>query len=217
MSASGQSWRWGAWLGAAFLLVLIASAVAPADRTIWLSENILPVFIVGYLAMVSRSFRLTPFSYASIFVFLCFHEVGAWFTYPQVPYGNIEWLGTDRNHYDRIVHFVYGLAFAFPLREVVLRIAGVIGFWGYFLPVSIVMSTSLLYEFIELWLASQLDGETATGFLGEQGDRWDAHYDLLLASAGALIAMGLTAAVHAWRQADFRIEWKESVRVKRPE
>lgn len=214
MHPLSESRRWAAWLTVAFLAVLATSAFAPADRTVWISENVLPVFIVGYLAATARSFPLSRFSYLSIFVFLCLHEIGAWFTYPKVPYPDLAWLDTSRNHYDRVVHLCYGIAFAYPIREAMLRIAGVRGFWGYFLPVNIVMSTSLLYEFIEWLLASRLDAAAATAFLGEQGDRWDAHHDLLLASVGAVLAMAITAAIDAARNVGFAAEWRESVRVK---
>lgn len=215
MNPSSDSHRWAAWLCGAFVVVLAGSAIAPADRTVWLAENVLPVFIVGYLAATARSFPLSRFAYVAIFVFLCLHEVGAWFTYPKVPYPGGAWLDGGRNHYDRVVHFCYGVAFAFPIREAMLRIAGVKGFWAYFLPISIVMSTSLVYEFIEWLLASRLDDASAAAFLGEQGDRWDTHHDLLLASVGALVAMVMAAARDAARQSNFAAEWRESVRVKR--
>ena len=52
-----------------------------------------------------------------------------------------EALGWERNNFDRVVHFSYGLLLAYPIREVFLRIAGVRGFWGYFLPLDLTMST----------------------------------------------------------------------------
>ena len=54
-----------------------------------------------------------------------------------------------RNHFDRLVHFLYGLLLAYPIREMFLRIGNVRGFWGYFLPLDLTMSTSMLYELIE--------------------------------------------------------------------
>ena len=57
--------------------------------------------------------------------------------------------GWERNNFDRVVHFSYGLLLAYPIREVFLRVANVRGFWGYFLPLDLTMSTSMLYELIE--------------------------------------------------------------------
>ena len=74
-----------------------------------------------------------------------------------------------------------------------LRIGNVRGFWGYFLPLDLTMSTSMLYELIE-WAAAELvGGDLGAAYLGTQGDVWDAHKDMALASLGALIAMTVTA------------------------
>jgi putative membrane protein len=37
---------------------------------------------------------------------------------------------------------------AYPIREILIRVAGVRGFWGYYLPLAITMSTSADYELI---------------------------------------------------------------------
>ena len=107
---------------------------------------------------------------------------------------------------------------AYPLREIVLRVADMKGFWGYFLPLDVTMSTSMLYELLE-WAAAMVFGEgMEVAYLGTQGDPWDAHKDMLLASLGALIAMSVTAFIN-WRlQHDFAREWNASltIRHKRP-
>lgn len=51
-------------------------------------------------------------------------------------------------------------------------------------------------------------------YLGTQGDVWDAHKDMVLASLGALTAMIVTAAINLSLQRDFAAEWNESLRVK---
>jgi putative membrane protein len=63
-----------------------------------------------------------PFTNAAcngLFLFLVFHEIGAHYTYSEVPYDQWaiaifgrsvnEIFGWQRNHYDRLVHFSYGL------------------------------------------------------------------------------------------------------------
>jgi len=88
------------------------------------------------------------------------------------------------------------------------------GFWGYFLPLDLTMSTSMLYELIEWGAAVNIGGELGQAYLGTQGDIWDAQKDMALASLGALLAMLVTAALN-WRyQRDFAREWNESWRVK---
>ena len=96
-----------------------------------------------------------------------------------------------------------------------LRVANVRGFWGYFLPLDLTMSTSMLYEQIE-WLAAEAFGSgLGAAFLGSQGDQWDAQKDMALASLGALITMSVTAIINSIYQRDFAAEWVESLRVHR--
>jgi putative membrane protein len=209
----------------ALLAVLwIALGIDPHDRHAWLLENALVVVAVGLLAGTYRRFPLSRISYTLIFLFLCLHTLGAHYTYSLVPYD--EWyrsltgrtlnevLGWKRNNFDRAVHFFYGLLLAYPIRELFLRVAGVRGFWGYFLPLDLTMSTSMLYELIE-WMAAEIfGGDLGIAYLGTQGDVWDAHKDMALASLGALIAMCLTGLIN-WRiKRDFAFEWTDSLRVK---
>ncbi len=202
-----------------------ALAIAPLDRHAWLLENALLVVAVVVLAATYRWFQLSRISYTLIFLFLCLHTLGAHYTYAAVPYDRWwasltgvtfnEWVGWERNNFDRVVHFSYGLLLAYPIRELFLRIAGVRGFWGYFLPLDLTMSTSALFELIE-WLAAELfGGDLGVAYLGTQGDVWDAHKDMALASLGALIAMSATAFLNFRSRRDFAAEWNESLRVKR--
>jgi putative membrane protein len=123
-------------------------------------------------------------------------------------------VGWERNNFDRVVHFSYGLLLAYPIREMFLRVADVRGFWGYFLPLDLTMSTSMLFELIEWGAAEAFGGDLGQAYLGTQGDVWDAHKDMALASLGALIAMLVTFALNRRYQRDFNREWAESLRVK---
>jgi putative membrane protein len=96
-----------------------------------------------------------------------------------------------------------------------LRIGNMRGFWGYFLPLDLTLSTSAIYELIEWGAAELVGGELGAAYLGTQGDIWDAHKDMLLAAIGALLAMIVTAMVNRRMQRDFANEWAESIRVKR--
>ena len=210
-----------------FLLVWGALAVSPLDRSDWAFENALSVLFVGVLAASTRWFPLSRVSYTLIFLFMCLHSLGAHYTYAQVPYdawveaitGSSlnEVMGWRRNHFDRLVHFSYGLLLAYPVREVFLRVVDVRGFWGYFLPLDVTMSTSMIFELFEWAVAESVGGELGMTYLGTQGDVWDAHKDMALASLGALIAMSLTVLVNARLQRDFAREWSDSFKVKHPE
>ena len=50
--------------------------------------------------------------------------------------------------------------------------------------------------------------------MGTQGDIWDAHKDMALASLGAFIAMVITASINIYIQKSFREEWKLSLSIK---
>jgi putative membrane protein len=207
-----------------FAIEWVALAIAPLHRDDWLLENALTVAAVALLASSYRVFTLSRISYTLIFLFLALHTIGAHYTYAEVPYDQWwkaltghtfnEMVGWERNNFDRLVHFAYGLLLAYPIREVFLRIANVRGFWGYFLPLDLTMSTSMLYELIEWGAAEVVGGDLGAAYLGTQGDIWDAHKDMALASLGALIAMTITALVNIRLRRDFAYEWTESLRVK---
>jgi putative membrane protein len=214
-------------LAVLFAVEWVALAVAPRYRQDWALENALVVVFVLALALSYRRLPLSLLSYTLVFVFLALHEVGAHYTYAEVPYD--QWaraltghsldavMGWRRNHFDRLVHLCYGLLLAYPVREVFLRVANVSGFWGYFLPLDLTMSTSVTFELFEWGAAALVGGDLGMAYLGTQGDVWDAHRDMALATLGAAIAMGVTAAVNIRLRRDFAREWAESLRVKRPE
>lgn len=211
-------------LGVVLAALWIPLAFDPFDRKDWILENVLVVLAIALLAITYRSFPLSRTSYTLIFVFLCLHTIGAHYTYAQVPYDDWwrsltgstfnELVGWQRNNFDRVVHFGYGLLLSYPIRELFLRVAGVRGFWGYFLPLDLTMSTSALYELIEWGAAEFFGGELGAAYLGTQGDVWDAHKDMALASLGALIAMSLVAFLNSRTKRDFAREWNDSLRIK---
>jgi putative membrane protein len=206
-------------------LVMLRSGVGAAKPSTWLMENAL-VGLVGLPLVLSyRRMPLSRFSYTLIFLFTCLHETGAHWTYARVPY-DAWWralfgvtlnsqLGFTRNNFDRLVHFAYGFLLAYPIREIFLRIANVRGFWGYFLPLDFTASTSMIYELIEWGAATVVGSDASNDFLGSQGDVWDTHKDMAMASLGALLAMTLIALI-TWRyKRDFAREFSESLTVKR--
>jgi putative membrane protein len=211
-------------LAVLFGLLWTALAIAPWHRADWALENALVAVFVVVVALTYRRLTLSRVSYTLIFLFLCLHEVGAHYTYAEVPYD--QWfnsltgttfnslVGWERNNFDRVIHFSYGLLLAYPVREVFWRVAQARGFWGYFLPLDLTMSTSMMFELFE-WLAAEVfGGELGQAYLGTQGDVWDAHKDMALASLGALVAMLITYGLNRALQRDFAAEWAESLRVK---
>ena len=204
-------------LAAVFGALWTVLAIAPYARADWALENVLTVVAVGVLVATRRVLPLSNASYGLLFAFLCLHAVGAHYTYSLVPWDDAlrsmsgaslsELFGSTRNHYDRVVHLAYGLLLVLPLREWLMRHAGVRGFWSYFLPMDVVLSTSALYELIEWAAALLFGGGLGAAFLGTQGDEWDAHKDMALAALGALIATLVIWALNRARGRDTTLEW----------
>lgn len=207
-----------------FSIEWIILAINPLYRSDWALENALVLVFIVIFAGSFKYLLLSRVSYFLIFIFLCLHEIGAHYTYAEVPYDKWfmslsgvtlnEILGWQRNNFDRVIHFLYGLLLAYPVREMFLRVANVRGFWGYFLPLDLTMSSSMLFELFEWGAAELFGGDLGMAYLGTQGDVWDAHKDMFLASVGALLAMIITALLNFYLQRDFASEWVESFRVK---
>ena len=176
------------------VVVWVITAIEPFNRRDWFLENIL-VFIYGaLLVMTYRRFAFSNLTYMLFGVFITLHLYGAHYTYTETPFGH--WLQASldlsRNHYDRIVHFSYGLLTATAFREVLIRVAGIRVSWSYFMAVVSVLAFSAFYEFIEGAVAMVVSPDLGNAYLGTQGDVWDAEKDTFLAFTGAIIAMAIT-------------------------
>jgi putative membrane protein len=176
---------------AAFLAIWLGLAIAPRYRADWVLEN-LPTFVAVPLAVATyRRFRFSDRAYVQATFFLVLHTIGSHYTYSEVPLG--DWgrdaLGLSRNHYDRLVHFAFGLLLYRPARELAFhRASGVGELAERYLAFAAVASWSVLYEILEWLVAVSVDPQAGTAFLGTQGDVWDAPKDMALACVGALLA-----------------------------
>jgi putative membrane protein len=178
-------------------------AFGVVDRQTWMLENALLLLFVGALVVSFARFRFSRRAYALMFVFLCLHTIGGHYTYSLVPYD--DWfraltgeslnarMGWTRNHYDRLLHFLFGLLLAPPARELLEGVAGVRRRWSYRLAVVLIMASSSLYELIEWAAAMVFGGELGMLYLGTQGDEWDGQRDMALAAFGAVVAMLVAA------------------------
>ena len=185
-----------------WLVVLwVWMALEPFNRFDWLLENLL-VFIYGALLIATyRRFAFSNRSYALFTVFMSLHLVGSHYTYSEVPLGFWlqDWLDLSRNHYDRIVHFSFGLLIAYPFWELLIRAAGVRRSWSYLLVMVTVLGFSGFYEALEGLVAMIVSPELGAAYLGTQGDEWDAQKDTFLAFAGSMITMFIV-----WRSTQSR-------------
>ena len=160
-----------------------------------------------------RRWPLSNGAVACITLFLLLHTLGGRYIYSYVPYD--DWmrslsgydlsglLGWQRNGYDRLVHFAFGLLLTHPLAQIARRQGGMT--WGWSLAFGFVTIgfISALYESFEWLLTLIAEGETADWYNGQQGDVWDPQKDMMAAQLGALITLVvLNLLCHRHRDAD---------------
>lgn len=188
-------------------IVLVWSGIDPHDRFTWVLE-VLPVIIgVPILVYLYPRFRFTRLAYTLMALHAVILMVGGRYTYAEVPFGFRlqDWFGFARNHYDRIGHFAQGFVPAIVAREILIRRSPLRGSrWLPFLVICFCLAFSALYELIEFWTALAT-GEQAEAFLGTQGDPWDTQWDMMLALAGAITALGVLSGWH-----DRQLEHRDS-------
>ncbi len=181
---------------ASALAIFALSWIAPR----WPLEQALhsSLTVVGliWLYLHDRRWPMRTSHFALICGFIALHCIGARWLYSNVPYDQwaralsghtlSEWFGWRRNHFDRLIHLLYGLCFT-PAIWHWLRQRWPLGAGqGFIIAVMLIMCTSLLYEWLEWGIALTLSPEAAESYNGQQGDIWDAHADMLLATLGAL-------------------------------
>ena len=174
--------------------VFAASAYHPTMVFDWFLENLIVLVFIIALILSYRAVPLSRTSYVLIFLYLCFHEWGAHFKYDGVPLGEWikVWLHTNRNHYDRVLHLLFGLLLGYPLMEAYMHLTGVRNAWRYWFPLEASLAFGAIYEIIEATVAAFVSPEHGEAFVGMQGDMWDAQKDIAFGLVGAAIAMTIT-------------------------
>jgi putative membrane protein len=191
-----------------FLAVFAASCVNPPYLQFLLMQHVPTILATLLLGYLSNRFSISRLSFASIILFLALHTLGARYLYSYVPYDawadkllgiNItETFGFRRNHYDRLVHFSYGLLLAVPIQEFEHRHLRLSPALSSVLAIEFILATSAGYELIEWLVATVFTPEWADQFLGQQGDMFDGQKDTALVTAGAIVSIGLLHATRQW-------------------
>jgi len=172
-----------------FFSVFIWSVIKPYDYLTWFLEIFPAIIGIIILALTYKKFKLTPLLYWFILFHMIILMIGGHYTYARTPIG--EWIkifGFDRNHYDRIGHLFQGIVPVLIAREIFIRKNIIKKNWIFVIAVSIVLTVAVLYEFLE-WGTALAAKESATDFLGTQGDVWDTQTDMFLAAIGAIISL----------------------------
>ena len=161
-------------------------------------NNVGTVFLLALLVIDSYKNVLSKIGFWGLFLFSIFHSIGSTWLYSFVPYNDwfISIMAIDidayfefsRNHYDRFVHFSFGLLLMGTTRDLIIskykfneRQALLVAFLG-------IQMFSMAYELFEWGIAVSLSEGMAESYNGQQGDLWDAHKDMGLAMLGSLLA-----------------------------
>lgn len=189
----------------AVILVMVLASIQPLAWSSYLLHQAGTLLFLAFILYAYRFWQISSKSYVLATLFLVIHIVGARYLYSYVPYDDwtlqifgirlSELMGWQRNMYDRLVHFSYGLLMfglmfdgfknAFNSADTKQLIA---------LVLMLNLASSALYELFEWALAMTMSPEAAEAYNGQQGDIWDAHKDMALALVGGLLA----ATVFIW-------------------
>lgn len=181
------------------LIIFVWSVIKPASYLDWVAEVSPAVVAIIIVIAIYNKFRFTTFSYFIIALLSILTFIGGHYTYSEVPLFN--WIKEEfylkRNDYDRFGHFLKGLM-AIVIREILIRKTPLVkGAWLTGITISIMLAIAALYEIIE-WLSTRISkgSKGAKDFLGMQGDRWDAQWDMLSAFLGTILTLLLFTKLH---------------------
>jgi putative membrane protein len=175
-----------------FVIFWIALAVNPVDPGIWALENILVVTVFPIVLWLDRRYDFNNLTYLSLTAFVVLHLFGAHMTYNNMTYfiWYSDWFGFERNYYDQVIHFLFGLMVFVPFFEVFYH-QGISRRLSYLLAFLFITSIGAGYEILE-WLSMEVFCPQPQVICLEQltqGDIWDAQKDMVFAIIGSVLAL----------------------------
>jgi putative membrane protein len=187
-------------LYAIYIVVWTIMAINPKYPQDWLLENVLIFLFFPFVIWMDKKHTYTLLSIILLLIFASLHSLGSHYTYAEMEHFNAvtHFFGFERNHFDRFVHFLFGLLVFRILFEMIAS-STVSTKSALTFTLTMIISISTFYEMLE-WLAAViLHPELGMAFLGTQGDVWDAHKDTALAMLGALINIAFYRSyTHLW-------------------
>ena len=185
---------------ALYVIVWIVMAINPKYPQDWLLENVLIFIFFPFLFFMDKKHHYTLLSIIFLLIFASLHSLGSHYTYAEMEHFDVitQFFGFERNHFDRLVHFLFGLLTFRVLFEMITEGTNTVR-TALLFTFTMIVSISTVYELLE-WLAAViLRPDLGMAFLGTQGDVWDAHKDTALAMAGALINIAFYQSYkHLW-------------------
>jgi len=179
------------------LILTVITCIHPIFPEAQILQHLGTLLLLIPLIVDLKRNKLNKQSFVGLSLFIIVHIIGARYIYSFVPYGqwsqeflgfNVnEYFDSSRNHYDRFVHFGFGI-FLFPI------VFQLVGKWNSLNKVSTIIITwtilqtfSMVYELFEWLLTLVMTAAAAENYNGQQGDPWDAHKDMALAMLGSTI------------------------------
>jgi integral membrane protein len=186
----------------ALTLFLVIVAIITCINPIYPDEQLLQHIgtVLLLIPLITDIFKkkMPMLAFAGMVCFTLLHIIGARYIYSYVPYKEVAVslgiVGTDffqdsRNHYDRLVHFSFGLLL-FPYLVYICR-----NYFKQQSSISIIMAWlmvqtgSMIYEMLEWLLTVMMTANDAENYNGQQGDIWDPQKDMGLALLGSTIML----------------------------
>jgi putative membrane protein len=187
------------WLLAGVVVAaLVVTGVQARSPGTWVLEVVWVLIGLPLVVALRKRFPLTRLLCWLLVLHALVLCYGGQYTYVETPLGEWaqDWLGTQRNNYDRFAHFVQGFVPAVAVREVLLRRTPLKpGGWVVFLTVSVCLAISACFEFVE-WFSALVLGSGADDFLATQGDQWDTQWDMFLCLCGAVVSLLVLRRIH---------------------
>ena len=188
--AKAQGWM----LAAVAMGVPLSAWGAIYPTNTWLQVGPVALLLpLAYWAL--RRWPISDASAACMAAFVLLHLFAARWSYSFVPYD--AWLGEgaraafgfERNMFDRLVHFLFGVLAMPPMVELGVRYWGLSQRFALAFALMFVLAIGGLYEIFEWSLTLTLAPKDAGAYNGEQGDMFDAQKDMALAGLGALLVV----------------------------
>jgi putative membrane protein len=165
-------------------------------------QHIPTLVLIGAAPMLLLRWPISTANVRSLWLFWMLHTLGGRYIYSYVPYdawaeeltgGTLSAaMGWTRNHYDRMIHFAFGLLWTVPVARALAGRHGLRSGFALFTAFAVIGLCSALYECFEWALTIVAAGDTADYYNGQQGDLWDAQKDMALAQAGSAVAILLS-------------------------
>ncbi|MBM77026.1 MAG: hypothetical protein CL846_00950 [Crocinitomicaceae bacterium] len=181
------------------LFAIYLMTISPYANTSELYLNNIGTLFL-FLLMIFDLYKNTlgKYGFFGLFLFSVFHSIGSTWLYSFVPYN--EWVDSlfgvnleeyfdfSRNHYDRLVHFSFGVFLLAATKDLIIKIYKINFKSALIIAFLSIQVFSMFYELLEWGIAFSLSEDMAESYNGQQGDMWDAHKDMALAMVGSMIS-----------------------------